>query len=45
MTDYLMAPVTRIASPDIPVPFSPVMEGYYRLDREDIKRTVLTMLE
>src|SRR5439155_22316632 len=32
LSDYLTAPVTRVASPDIPVPFSPAMEGYYRPD-------------
>jgi len=29
MGDYLTAPVTRVASPDIPAPFSPVMEKFY----------------
>lgn len=29
-SDYLLAPVTRIASPDIPVPFAPPMENFYR---------------
>jgi len=29
MSDYLTAPVLRVASPDIPVPFSPVMEKFY----------------
>ncbi len=32
MSDYLTAPVTRVASPDIPVPFSPPMENFYRPD-------------
>jgi pyruvate dehydrogenase E1 component beta subunit len=30
--DSLMAPVTRIASADVPVPFSPVLENAYRPD-------------
>lgn len=30
LSDYLTAPVTRVASPDIPVPFSPPMENFYR---------------
>ena len=30
MSDYLTAPVTRVASPDIPVPFAPPMENFYR---------------
>jgi pyruvate/2-oxoglutarate/acetoin dehydrogenase E1 component len=28
--EYLMAPVERVASPDIPVPFAPVFENAYR---------------
>ena len=28
--DYLIAPVARVAAPDIPVPFSPPMENFYR---------------
>jgi pyruvate/2-oxoglutarate/acetoin dehydrogenase E1 component len=27
---YLKAPVARIASPDVPVPFSPILENAYR---------------
>jgi pyruvate dehydrogenase E1 component beta subunit len=30
LADYLLAPVARVASPDIPVPFAPPMENYYR---------------
>jgi pyruvate/2-oxoglutarate/acetoin dehydrogenase E1 component len=30
--ESLLAPVTRIASPDIPVPFSPILENAYRPD-------------
>lgn len=45
MSDYLTAPVARVASPDIPVPFSPIMESYYRPDREDIKRAVLGLID
>src|SRR5580704_7829814 len=30
--ESLMAPVTRVASPDVPVPFSPVLENAYRPD-------------
>ena len=30
--DSLMAPVTRVASPDVPVPFTPVLENAYRPD-------------
>ena len=31
-SDSLMAPVTRVASPDVPVPFTPVLENAYRPD-------------
>ena len=31
-SDYLTAPVERVASPDIPVPFSPPLENLYRPD-------------
>ena len=44
LVDYLTAPVQRVASPDIPVPFSPVMEGYYRPGREDIKGAVMELV-
>lgn len=30
LCDYLTSPVLRVASPDIPVPFSPTMENLYR---------------
>jgi len=36
MSDYLTAPVAREASPDIPVPFSPPMENFYRPTPERI---------
>jgi pyruvate/2-oxoglutarate/acetoin dehydrogenase E1 component len=45
MSDYLTAPVARVASPDIPVPFSPLMESYYRPNREDIRRAILKLIE
>jgi pyruvate dehydrogenase E1 component beta subunit len=28
--DHLLAPVARVASPDVPVPFAPVLENAYR---------------
>jgi pyruvate/2-oxoglutarate/acetoin dehydrogenase E1 component len=40
LNDYLTAPVTRVASPDIPVPFSPPMENFYRPDSERIVAAV-----
>ena len=30
--EYLQAPVVRVASPDVPVPFTPVLENAYRPD-------------
>ena len=36
LSDYLTAPVVRVASPNIPVPFSPPMEDYYRPSTERI---------
>jgi pyruvate dehydrogenase E1 component beta subunit len=36
MADYLMAPIKRVASPDIPVPFAPPMEDFYRPDADRI---------
>jgi pyruvate/2-oxoglutarate/acetoin dehydrogenase E1 component len=44
MSDYLTAPVTRVASPNIPVPFSPPMENFYRPDAERIARAVRSLL-
>lgn len=44
-SDYLSAPVGRVGSPDIPVPFSPQLEEYYRPNRESIRRAVLKLCE
>jgi pyruvate dehydrogenase E1 component beta subunit len=45
LTDYLIAPIKRIAAPNTPVPFSPVMENYYipQLERiiKEIKEVML----
>ena len=30
--EYLLAPVVRVASPDVPVPFTPILENAYRPD-------------
>jgi pyruvate dehydrogenase E1 component beta subunit len=43
--DYLLAPVKRIAAPNTPAPFSPVMETFYIPQPERIVREVKTMLE
>jgi len=40
VSDYLTAPVKRIASPDIPVPFAPVMENFYRPDAARVAEAV-----
>jgi pyruvate/2-oxoglutarate/acetoin dehydrogenase E1 component len=38
--DRLLAPVVRIASADVPVPFTPVLEDAYRPDRARIVAAV-----
>jgi pyruvate/2-oxoglutarate/acetoin dehydrogenase E1 component len=38
--DYLQAPIVRVASPDVPVPFSPVLEKAYRPDVQRIIEAV-----
>ena len=40
LSDYLTAPVQRVASPNIPVPFSPPMENFYRPDVERVVTAV-----
>ena len=45
MCDYLVAPVARVASPDIPVPFSPPMENFYRPDVERIVAAAKRVVE
>jgi pyruvate dehydrogenase E1 component beta subunit len=37
---YLKAPVVRIASPDVPVPFSPILENAYRPSVGQIVQTI-----
>ena len=36
LPEFLLSPVKRVASPDIPPPFSPPMEAYYRPDAKRI---------
>ena len=43
--DYLLAPITRIAAPNTPAPFSPVMEKLYVPQPERIADTIKTLLE
>jgi pyruvate dehydrogenase E1 component beta subunit len=38
--DYLIAPIQRVASPDVPVPFAPVLENAYRPDARRIAAAV-----
>ncbi len=38
--EHLLAPVKRVASPDIPVPFAPVFENAYRPDCERIGKAI-----
>jgi pyruvate/2-oxoglutarate/acetoin dehydrogenase E1 component len=45
LSDYLTAPVTRVASPNIPVPFSPPLENFYRPDAERIVRAVRSLVQ
>jgi pyruvate/2-oxoglutarate/acetoin dehydrogenase E1 component len=43
--DYLLAPITRIAAPNTPAPFSPVMEKLYVPQPERIANTVRKLIE
>ncbi len=42
---YLDAPIERICPPDIPVPFSPVLEKSYMIGKEDIVQTIKKLLK
>ena len=43
--DFLKSPVVRVASPDVPVPFAPVLENAYRPDPARIVAGVRQVLE
>jgi pyruvate/2-oxoglutarate/acetoin dehydrogenase E1 component len=43
--DSLMAPIVRVASPDVPVPFAPVLEDAYRPDPARIAAAVRRLLQ
>jgi pyruvate dehydrogenase E1 component beta subunit len=43
--DSLMAPIVRVASPDVPVPFTPVLENAYRPDVPRIIAAVRGVLQ
>lgn len=42
--EYLQAPIVRVASPDVPVPFSPILENAYRTDTPRIAEAVRGLL-
>lgn len=43
--DYLLAPITRIAAPNTPAPFSPVLEKLYVPQPERIADTIRKLME
>ncbi|MFA5056968.1 MAG: transketolase C-terminal domain-containing protein, partial [Opitutaceae bacterium] len=43
--DSLQAPVVRVASPDVPVPFSPILENTYRPDAPRIMQAVRQLVQ
>jgi len=38
--DFLNAPIKRVCAPDIPIPFSPVLEKFWMPDEEDLVKAV-----
>jgi pyruvate dehydrogenase E1 component beta subunit len=42
--DYLDAPITRVACPDMPIPFSPPLEQQYMPNAESVIQAVRTIL-
>jgi pyruvate dehydrogenase E1 component beta subunit len=43
--DYLVSPITRIAAPNTPAPFSPALEKFYVPQPEKIARDIKNMIE
>jgi acetoin:2,6-dichlorophenolindophenol oxidoreductase subunit beta len=43
--DYLLAPITRVAAPNTPAPFSPVMEKFYIPQPGRIAQAVRNLLK
>ena len=43
--ESLMAPIVRVASPDVPVPFSPILENAYRPDPQRIVQAVRGLMQ
>ena len=44
-SDSLKAPIVRVASPDVPVPFAPVLENAYRPDADRIVAAVRQLVQ
>lgn len=44
-SDALRAPIVRVASPDVPVPFAPVLENAYRPDPDRIAAAVRRLVQ
>ena len=44
MMEYLLAPIRRVAAPDTPVPFAPVMENAYVPSNERITKEILEVI-
>ncbi|MBW1862874.1 MAG: alpha-ketoacid dehydrogenase subunit beta, partial [Deltaproteobacteria bacterium] len=42
--EYLKAPIKRVAAPDIPVPFSPPLERFYKPDPKMVVEAVRSIL-
>jgi pyruvate dehydrogenase E1 component beta subunit len=43
--DHLDAPIKRVTAPDTPVPFSPVLEGFFMPNEEDVIKVIHEMME
>ncbi|MEM3727198.1 MAG: transketolase C-terminal domain-containing protein, partial [Candidatus Bathyarchaeia archaeon] len=43
--DYLDAPITRVAAPDIPIPFSPKLELEYMPNKDKVIQAVNSLLK
>jgi pyruvate dehydrogenase E1 component beta subunit len=43
--DHLDAPIKRVTAPDTPVPFSPVLEGFFMPNEKDVIKVIHEMME
>ena len=43
--DDLDAPIVRVAAPDVPIPFSPPLEGFVTPDADDVVAAVRQTLK